>query len=140
LLPDIETQITIIQKEKTDIARLRSGMYWMKKNENSLSYIKRTIDQRREARTLNIIKHPNTRNENNNKDSKIGAAEYFYSKLYTEERIDINYLDVILNHINKSIFKDETEEITQGIYFEETKQGAKRSPRKSSPGLDVFPH
>ena len=87
-----------------------------------------------------MIKHPDTRNECNDKDSKIGAAETFYSKLYTEERIDINYLNVILNHINKSIFKDETEKNSQGIYFEEIKQGVKRSPRKSSPGLDVFPH
>lgn len=140
LLPDIETQITTLQKEKTDIARLRSGKYWMENNENSPSYIKRTIDQRREARTLNMIKHPDTRTECNDKDSKIGAAESFYSKLYTEERIDINCLDAILNHINKSISKEEGEEITQDISFEEIKHGAKRSPRKSSPGLDGLPY
>lgn len=54
--------------------------------------------------------------------------------------IIVRHIKYISDHINKSIFKDEAEEITQDISFEEVKQGAKRSPQKSSPGLDGLPY
>ena len=52
--------------------------------------------------------------------------------------IDIICLEKYWININKSIYKDEAEEITQDINFEEIQWGEKRSSHKSIPGLDVF--
>ena len=87
-----------------------------------------------------MLKHPNNNQECNDTKSKLSAVHTFYSDLYTEERIDINSLDSMLNQINKVISKQDSDKMIKEISFDDIIQGTERSPRRSSPGLDGLPY
>ena len=63
-----------------------------------------------------LLKHPNNNNsECNDTKSKLSALHTFYSDLYTEERIDINSLDVMLNQINTVISKQNNDNMIKKL-------------------------
>ncbi|KAK4510448.1 uncharacterized protein ATC70_011427 [Mucor velutinosus] len=140
LLPPIHQEISKIQEEKYNISKLRAGKRWMEQNENSPAYIKKTIDRRLETKTMPMLKHPTTVTECTDTKSKLDAVHTFYSKLYSPERIDINSMEGILNHITVFISQEESDQIIDDIPFAEIFEGSRRSPKSSSPGLDGLPY
>lgn len=140
LLPPIHQEISKIQEEKYNTSKLRAGKRWMEQNEKSPGYIKKTIDRRLEMKTMPMLKHPTNATECNDTKSKLNAVHSFYSKLYSPERIDINSMDEMLNHITKFITQEESDQLIDDIPFSDILEGTRRSPKFSSPGLDGLPY
>ncbi|KAK4522081.1 Mediator of RNA polymerase II transcription subunit 20 (Mediator complex subunit 20) [Mucor velutinosus] len=108
LLPDVEGELPKLQQEIVEIQMLKAGRRWLEQSEKSPGYIKHTIDQRVDQRTVAMLKHPSTGEACLDMETKLNATESFYQDLYTEEPID--YDDIL--------------------------DGARRTPKQGSPGLD----
>ncbi|KAG1076428.1 hypothetical protein G6F42_025523 [Rhizopus arrhizus] len=80
------------KQEIVDIQLLQAGKRWLENSEKSPGYIKRTIQQRLDQRTITNLNHPRTGQCCLDTTSKLNAAERFYQKLYTDERINPVYI------------------------------------------------
>ncbi|GAN11675.1 hypothetical protein MAM1_0803d11256, partial [Mucor ambiguus] len=60
LLQDIESELSRLQQEIVDIQLLKAGKRWFENSEKSPGYIKQTIKQRLDQRTIPNLKHPRT--------------------------------------------------------------------------------
>lgn len=136
LLTDIEGELSKLQQEIVDIQLLKAGRRWLEKSEKSPGYIARTIQQRVAQRTISILKHPNSGDDCLDTDSKLQAAEVFYQDLYTEEHIDLECLNTMLGHIDRTVSPADGTQIIAPIQYDDILLGASRTPNESSPGLD----
>jgi hypothetical protein len=136
LLPDVEGELSKLQQEIVDIQLLKAGKRWLENSEKSPGYIKKTIQQRLDQRTIPILKHPSSGDDCLDTESKLNAAEVFYQDLYTEEHIDLDSLNTMLGHIDRTVSPEDATQITEPIDYDDILHGASRTPKESSPGLD----
>lgn len=97
----------------------------MEKNENSPAYIKITINQHLEQRTMPMLKHLTRASDCNDTESKLDAVHSFYSSLYTADRIDINSLEVLINQITKAITTEESDQLISAISLDKILEGTR---------------
>ncbi|CAO0798869.1 unnamed protein product [Mucor circinelloides] len=136
MLQDIEKELSRLQQEIVDIQLLKAGKRWLENSEKSPGYINRTIKHRVDQRTIPNLKHPRTGQDCLDTASKLNAAERFYQKLYTDERIDSTCLNTMLDYIDTTVPTAEASQITASIDYEDILLGSGRTPKESSPGLD----
>ncbi|KAK4514843.1 uncharacterized protein ATC70_002448 [Mucor velutinosus] len=136
LLQDVENELAKLQQEIVDIQLLKAGKRWLENSEKSPGYIKQTSKQRLDQRTIPNLKHPRTGVDCLDTASKLNAAERFYQKLYTEERIDSTCLNKMLDYIDTTLSADDANQITALIDYDDILLGSARTPKESSPGLD----
>ncbi|KAK4521913.1 uncharacterized protein ATC70_004451 [Mucor velutinosus] len=136
LLPDVEGELSKLQQEIVEIQMLKAGRRWLEQSEKSPGYIKHTIDQRVDQRTIAMLKHPSTGEACLDTETKLNAAESFYQDLYTEEPIDMDCLNTMLGHIDRTVSPEDATMIMEPIDYDDILDGARRTPKQSSPGLD----
>lgn len=110
------------------------------KNENSPGYTKKTIKQRLDNKYMSTLKYPATSTDWNDTQSKLQDIRLFYSKLYSSERIDTTSVDDMLSQVSEVMTKEESDQIIVVISFEDILEGASRSPKFSSLGMNSLPY
>ncbi|KAG2214076.1 hypothetical protein INT45_010955 [Circinella minor] len=138
VLPTIESQISVLQKEITDILAIWSGTRWREHSEVSAGYLQRTIQQRQTSRYIAQLQHPSTGEIHPDPEGMQRAASVFYQSLYTMDEVDDDSIDLLLNSLsqNTSLNNDEAESLYCDFEINELRVAAKRSPKQSSPGDD----
>lgn len=136
LLPDVEGELSKLQQKILDIQMLKAGRRWLELSEKSPGYIKRTISQRADQRTISMLKHPSTGEACLDTATKLNAVQIFYQDLYTDEPIDLDSLNFMLGHIDRTVSSEDADFIMEPIDYDDILQGARRTPKESSPGLD----
>ncbi|KAK4513077.1 uncharacterized protein ATC70_011523 [Mucor velutinosus] len=136
LLSPVEKELSQLQQEIVDVQRLRAGQRWHEKSEKSPGYIKQTLAEKASKRTISSLKHPTSGEQCLETSTKLDAAKVFYQDLYTEEEIDLNCVERMLQYIDKTIPAEDSQDIIEDIPYEDIIQGSRRTPNGSSPGLD----
>ena len=133
ILPTIETQITILQKEITDILTIHSGTTWREKSEISAGYLKRTIQQWQTSKYIAQLKHPNTDTLHSDPARMQDATTQFYQSLYTTDDVIGESIDRLLNTLpsNSQLDSSAAESLSEAFDIEELRQAAKKSPKQS---------
>lgn len=141
-LPIIEKLIGDLQQEKTTNQEIRAGKHWREKGEVSAGYLKRTIATRAIKRNMLQLKHPITNTLCNRPDDMQDAASSFYQFFYSTEPTDQASIDSLLNTISTAdqILPAHHPTLQQAFSIDDICNGAKRSPRHSSPGTDGLPY
>ncbi|KAG1440683.1 hypothetical protein G6F55_013431 [Rhizopus delemar] len=140
LLPEVENKLAKLQTEIAEIDILRTGKRWIENNEKSAGYLKRTAESRNIKRNITKLVHPETGLECLDIKAKLDAASNFYSTLYSTEPIDHHDLESMLNTIDKQVSPSDAKHIISSISFDDILDGARRTPHKSSPGMDGLPY
>ncbi|KAG0755178.1 hypothetical protein G6F24_012006 [Rhizopus arrhizus] len=140
LLPEVENNLANLQTEIAEIDILRAGKRWIENNQKLAGYLKRTAESRNIKRNLTMIVHPETGLECLDTKAKLDAAFNFYSTLYTAEPIDHQDLESMLNTIDKQVSPNDAKHIISSISFDDILDGSRRTPHKSSPGMDGLPY
>ena len=136
----IEKELALLQKELSEIALLKSGKRWLANNEKSAGYLKRTATARQRRRHILHLVHPDTGVMCTDPQSKLNAAADFYQNLYSTEPTDNSCIDDLLAHIDKTMDAQQAESLVEPLTFDDIIQGARRSPKQSSPGRDGLPY
>jgi len=138
----IENFIGMIQKEISENMALRAGKHWREKGETSAGYLKRTIETRNVKRNMPPLLHPTTQTLCVTPNDMQNAVTSFYSSLYTPDPIDEESTQDLTSLILPQDQLPSSASITllRPFTVEELIEGASRSPRKSSPGVDGLPY
>ncbi|KAK4518952.1 poly(A)-specific ribonuclease [Mucor velutinosus] len=83
-----------------------------------------------------MLKHPSTGEASLDTEPKLNAAESFYQDPYTEEPIDMDCLNTMLGHIDRTVSSENATMIMEPIDYDDILDGARQTPKQSSPGLD----
>ncbi|KAK4521746.1 Uridine kinase [Mucor velutinosus] len=115
LLSPVEKELSKLQQEVVDVQRLRAGQRWHEKSEKSPGYIKQTLAEKASKRTVSSLKHPTSGEQCWETSTKLDAAKVFYQDLYTEEEIDLNCVERMLQYIDKTIPAEDSQGIIEDI-------------------------
>lgn len=104
--------------------------------------LKRTIQQRNQQRTLKGVRDPLSDVLSTDPPSMQQASKNVYEHLYSSELVDASAIQSIVSKIKDEhrISPSDSETLIAPFNFDELKEGVKRSPRKSSPGMDSLPY
>jgi len=69
-------------------------------------------------------------------ESKLNDVEAFYQDLYMEEPIDMDCLNAMLGHINRTLSSEDTAQIMESIDYDDILDDARPTPKESSPDLE----
>ncbi|KAG2221556.1 hypothetical protein INT45_002570 [Circinella minor] len=142
VLPKVEQQIAAIQQEMVDNAALWANLRWRELGEKSAGYLQRTATQRQNQRLILSLQHPINNQVVTTTQDIQSAARSFYNTLYTPDPVDQDSINHLLNYIPSTctLNHHDCDNLTTNFTIEDLIDGAKRTPSKSSPGLDGLPY
>ncbi|KAI7889501.1 uncharacterized protein EV154DRAFT_565327 [Mucor mucedo] len=114
LLPTVEQQLGILQKEVAEIDAIRAGRHWQEQGEISAGYLKRTITQREQQRTMNAVSHP-------------VSGELCHNDKDTQEATHVTH-----HRDEYKITRETASGILEPFTIDDILEGAKRSPAKTA--------
>ncbi|KAG2228473.1 hypothetical protein INT48_003130, partial [Thamnidium elegans] len=138
----VEHQLASLQQHRVDNLALRSGIRWREHGELSAGYLKRTVAQRQQKTLFRSIRHPQSSVLCTSTTDMLGAAQHFYSNLYTPDPIVSTAVDNLLTSLPPDLVLPESDQdfLTSSITWDELMEGVSRCPKKSSPGNDGIPY
>lgn len=141
-LPAIESMIASLQHGLTETTALRAGKHWCENGEKSAGYLKRTITARVIKKSIPSLLHPETREEPSSPIALDEAVSTFYNSLYTSDPISIPEVEQLTSTIppDHRIPTSAHGHLQRPFSLIELREGAHRSPYKSSPRKDGLPY
>ncbi|KAG2193585.1 hypothetical protein INT47_007388, partial [Mucor saturninus] len=141
-LSKVEAKIQGLQEEMSTNNSLRAQKFWWETGESSPSFLKRSITTRLTKSFIPELLHPITSASCTTLEALTDAAHSFYQSLYTPDDTNLNAIDLLAETIHSSSVLDESqsEHLLTEFSKDDLLDAAKRTPPKSSPGIDGIPY
>lgn len=141
-LPSIEQRIAQLQEDLAEIDILKAGKHWREHGERSPGFLKSLTRAREGKRQISQLIDPVSSQRFSDNQNKQRIAHQFYSTLYSLTVPDTIAVDSLLRSIpsTNKLTIAQANSLLQAIEFDNILQESRRSPRKSSPGLDGLPY
>ena len=136
LYNNINNQIKEIEIREAEEAKIRSKAQWREQGETSSRYFC-SLEKKRAAeksmRSVQLVKDGEIYTET---DDMVKQTRNFYTDLYTEEGVEEEAQETLLDKIKVKLTKEEAEICEGAVTYDEVTSALKQTQNDKSPGTD----